>query len=192
MMTWRKSKFTYFKFSVAALLGLTMLISFSVYFMASRGAADDLKFDANPIIIQTKTNISTHLQTTTQMHVPLSGVPATISKQSYNFNLLNSLLAFSIISIPLLFAQLIFGVNNNEILSRKINLLVVFMFLLLMSLLIVSLHELIALSNKMEYSQVKYQKLLDSALYLKQKSVEANNKLITDAKVGEIIKFAWN
>ncbi len=190
-MTWWTNKTKFFKFTIAILLGTTMLLSFAIYFIASKGATK-MEFPAKANILKTTVDLVTKKRIIDTQSVSILGsIPKGIDQHSYNTQLLASLMIFSVISIPLVLVQLTLGSHKNDVVSLTVNLISAIIFLVLFGLMVAALTELSALNIEMKSSAKIYAGLKDTALEVKNKSVQETNAIATKANSGNIVTFTW-
>ncbi len=157
---WTKNS-KHFKFPLAAILGVIMLLSFAIYYIADKGAAVNHAYE-DKVKLLTAVNGALPTSSDVTLTTELQGlkisqkIPTAIAAGGYNTQLLTSLLVFSILSIPMLIVQLSMGSNKNFIVSIVINSLTAVILLILFGLMVAAIKDLNVLNNKIYDADTLY------------------------------------
>ncbi len=196
MIKFWNSNSKYFKFALAALLGLFMLLSFGIFYVANKGIGQDVTFNSKPVVTTlTQTFKDGNIVKVSSTKAVLTGfaLPATLKTiPEIAFDqkaLMQSMLAFSIISIPLLITQLSIGSHKNYRVSLVINIITAVVLIILFALMISMLtnfHNLQALykarSEKVDSAKKLYNSELEKAFKLYVPTSKHPNAEIKDVE----------
>ncbi|MCP4336348.1 MAG: hypothetical protein GY679_00685 [Mycoplasma sp.] len=182
-LKWFKKYSKPLTFTLASFLGLTTILSFAIFYMATKG------FETFPktakvmkSVIHKTPNGPTAPQLSELWTIELPSISVDLKPK-----ILQGLLILSIISLPLIIVQLSLGANKNIAISLAVNIITGIFACITFGLMITLFTSLTSVNSSYIYikksTKLLEQKYLDLAMTAKVKADDLKNNTITSFKI---------